>query len=108
MTKGKMKVSGKESTEELLEGLDLSMPETGYVHGEWPFTAYDDRVTVSLDYETADRITVCTLKAHLQMIYDREHDHKVNGAWYHEEDIEYDRKIKKSIRRLLKYFGEEE
>lgn len=62
---------------------------------------------VTLDWETSDRITVCTLKHHLEIIYEREHDHKVFGQYYHDEDREYDRKLKKALKRVLRYFGEE-
>lgn len=86
--------------------------DTGYRHSDWPFLE-DDRESVAgnnvvLDWETSDRITVCTLKHHLDMIFEREHKHKMFGEFYHEEDKEYDRKLKKALRRVLKYFGEEE
>ena len=75
----------------------------------WPFEEGDNISSgLKLSWPTAERITVECLKAHLELIYDRETNHKVFGEWYHDEDKEQDRKIKKAIKRLLKFFGEEE
>lgn len=62
---------------------------------------------IEIDNETANRVAVCVLKTHLEYIYEREHDHKVNGTWYPSEDKEYNRKLEKSLKRVLRYFGED-
>ena len=85
---------------------DVPVTDTGYRHSPWPFDESNNRL--DLDIETAERITICTIKHHLEIIYDHEHDHKVNGAFYHDDDREYDRKLKKAFKRVLKYFGEED
>lgn len=106
----------KRDNDDLSSDGDAISVDTGYRYSTWPFDE-DDReldLTISksgsdvtLDWETSDRITVCTLKHHLDMIYEKEHRHKVFAEWYHEEDKEYDRKLKKALKRVLKYFGEE-
>lgn len=89
--------------------VDTSLWDSG-----WPFDEKFDFVTsasgsnVTLDWETSDRITVCTLKHHLDMIHEKEHNHKVFGEWYHDDDKEYDRKLKKALKRVLRYFGEDD
>lgn len=65
-------------------------------------------MSIELDWDVADRITVANLKHQLACIIEREHCHEIDKVWYPEEDKEYDRKLKKAIKRVLKYFGEEE
>lgn len=106
----------KHDNDDLSSDRDAISADTGYRYSTWPFDADDkgfDGMTVSgndvtLDWETSDRITVCTLKHHLEMIYEKETNHKVFAEWYHEDDKEYDRKLKKALKRVLRYFGEEE
>lgn len=75
----------------------------------WPFEKdFNGGGGMKISWNTAERITVDTIKAHLNQIYDRETAHKVFGEYYHEEDKEYDRKLKKAFKRVLKFFGEEE
>lgn len=75
----------------------------------WPFKEDNPIVNgMRISWTTAEQITVDTIKAHLDLIYQRETDHKVFGEYYHEEDKEQDRKLKKSFKRILKFFGEEE
>lgn len=75
----------------------------------WPFKEDNPVVNgMKIDWSTAERITVDTIKAHLDLIYQRETDHKVFGEYYHDDDKEQDRKLKKAFKRVLKFFGEEE
>lgn len=71
----------------------------------WPFKENTDGL--KLDFEAADRITICNLKQYLDNIYEREHDNKVFGSFYHDDDKKVDRKVKKAIKRVLRYLGED-
>jgi hypothetical protein len=87
-----------------------SSANTSVRDSDWPFLEDDQddfRAGLKIDCDTADRITICNLKYHLDSIYDKETNHKVFGEFYHEEDKEYDRKLKKALKRVLKYFGED-
>lgn len=88
-----------------------SFANTSIRDGDWPFLENDQddfKSGLKIDWDTADRITICNLKYHLDSIFDKETNHKVFGEFYHEEDKEQDRKLKKALKRVLKYFGEEE
>lgn len=83
--------------------------DTGYRNNPWPFETNNSSITINLDLLQAERVAVEVIKRHLDDIYGREHAHAFNpGSFYHEEDREYDRKLKKAFRRVLKYFGHEE
>lgn len=103
----------KRDTDSTDDDRDAITVNTNIWDSGWPFDEKYDFApptsgsNVTLDWETSDRITVCTLKHHLDMIHEKEHNHKVFGEWYHEDDKEYDRKLKKAIYRVLRYFGEE-
>lgn len=67
----------------------------------------EGNLTITLPLDITEQVTVSVLKRHLEYIHDKESDHKVFGDHYHEDDKEFDRKLKKSIKRVLRYFGED-
>jgi len=88
---------------------DAPSPGSGTRDNPWPFEEGDNVVGgIKLSWPTAERITIDVLKANLEMIYDRETNHKVFCEYYSDEDREQDRKMKKALKRVLKYFSEEE
>jgi len=87
---------------------DVLTIDTGAWNSDWPFKENDNVIDgLKLSWPTAERITIECLNAHLEMIYDRESNSKMFDEYYSEGDREQDRKVKKSIKRLLKYFGED-
>jgi len=67
----------------------------------------EGNITITLPLDVSEQVTVNVLKKHLEYIYEKETNHKVFCEYYHDDDKEYDRKLKKSIKRVLKYFGED-
>lgn len=62
-------------------------------------------LSLDIDYELADRITVANLKASYEMI-GREIDdlERIERQPYQEEDYQYALKNRKAIKKVLRYF----
>lgn len=64
---------------------------------------------LTLDFETADRITVLSLRDHLNYLKQEVKDHVENGSWMHPEDFEQSvTKLIPALETILKYFGEDQ
>ena len=61
---------------------------------------------ITIDDETADRITLCVLKEHKQMTENQLKAYE-DGGWMHEDDVKYYKKLVKSLGRVIRYFGGE-
>ena len=59
---------------------------------------------LEIDYETAERITLLSLKDHQSYISKELKQHK-KGAWMHPEDVEYNKKLLEALNIVVKYFG---
>lgn len=63
---------------------------------------------LTLDFETADRITVLSLRDHLNYLKQEVKDHVENGQWMHSEDFELSvTKIIPALETILRYYGED-
>ena len=61
---------------------------------------------VTLDYETADRITIDVLKDHANMLKEDLRAHVEEGKYLHEEDVVYYKAyIIPALDTVIKYFG---
>lgn len=60
---------------------------------------------ITIDDETADRITLCVLKEHKQMVESQLIAYEEQGKWMHEDDVKYNKKLVKSLGRVIRYFG---
>jgi len=61
---------------------------------------------LQLDYETADRITVCSLKSQLSYLKEEVRLHVEEGQYMHPEDYhESMTKLIPSLETLIKYYG---
>lgn len=61
---------------------------------------------IQLDYETADRITLLSLKDHLAYLKEEVRAHEEDGQWLHPED--YHKNITQlipSLETLISYYG---
>ena len=61
---------------------------------------------LTLDYETADRITLLALKDHLQYLEDEVKEHEENGQYMH--PIDYDdskTKLIPALKVVIDYYG---
>lgn len=64
---------------------------------------------LTLDFETADRITVISLRDHLNYLKQEVKDHIENGQWMHPEDFELSvTKIIPALETILRYYGEDQ
>lgn len=59
---------------------------------------------LEIDYETADRITLLTLKDHLSYLKKELKEHK-KGSWMHEEDVAYNFILIDALEKIVKYYG---
>jgi hypothetical protein len=60
---------------------------------------------LEIDYETADRITVLTLKEHVEYLKEELRQHVEQETWMHSEDV-VDTPIRISqLEAVIKYFG---
>lgn len=61
---------------------------------------------VVLDYETADRITLATMKDQLRYLSEEVVQHEKKGSYMHPEDYhESKTKLIPALKTLIKYFG---
>lgn len=61
---------------------------------------------LELDYETADRITVCSLKSQLSYLKEEVRLHVEEGQYMHPEDYhESMTKLIPALETLIKYYG---
>jgi hypothetical protein len=61
---------------------------------------------LEIDYETADRITICTLKDHLSYLQEEVRAHEQDGAWMHPEDYhESQTRLIPALKLIIKHFG---
>jgi membrane-bound lytic murein transglycosylase MltF len=61
---------------------------------------------MTIDYETADRITLLTLKDQLDMLEKEVTNHLLNGEYMHSEDLqEALTTLLPALRVLVKYYG---
>ena len=58
-----------------------------------------------IDYETADRITMLTLKETRDYLQDELKSHE-EGKWLHPEDVVSNQKLIEALGVVLKYYGE--
>ena len=59
---------------------------------------------LEIDYETAERITLITLKDHRKYLKKELKAHK-KGAWLHPEDVAYNIKLVEAIDVIIHYYG---
>jgi len=59
---------------------------------------------LEIDYETAERITLITLKDHRKYLKKELKAHK-KGAWLHPEDMVYNTKLVEAIDVIIHYYG---
>lgn len=60
---------------------------------------------ITLDDETADRITLHSLREHKRIIENQLIDHENGNKWMHQDDVRQNKKLVKSFARLIEYFG---
>jgi hypothetical protein len=60
---------------------------------------------LEIDYETADRITVLTLKEHVGYLKEELRKHTEEDTWMHPEDVAESVKLIPQIEAIIKYFG---
>ena len=63
------------------------------------------RDKIYLDMETADRITIDSLKDAVAYLQKELEDHK-NGAWLHPDDVVMNHKYIEAMKFVLAYYGE--
>jgi hypothetical protein len=62
--------------------------------------------SITLDNETADRIAVCVMKEHLELLKDDLRQHADEDRFMHPEDlIKTERELIPALETLIKYFG---
>jgi hypothetical protein len=59
---------------------------------------------LSIDFDTADRITLLTMKDQLKYLRKELEDYK-EGKWLHPEDVENNTKIIAALELLIPYYG---
>ena len=59
---------------------------------------------ITLDFDTADRITLLVLKDQLKYLRKELEDFK-NGKWVHPEDVVKNTEIIVALERLIPYYG---
>lgn len=57
-----------------------------------------------IDYETAERITLLSLKDHKQYLKKELKDHK-KGAYMHPEDVVHNTQLIEALEVIIKYYG---
>lgn len=57
-----------------------------------------------IDYETAERICLLSLKDHQAYIKNELKDHK-KGGYMHPEDVVYNTQLLEALNTVVKYFG---
>ena len=63
---------------------------------------------VFLDYDTADRIAICSLREHLGYLEKEVEDHETTGSWMHTEDYQQTKAVLiPALRAIIKYYGGE-
>ena len=63
---------------------------------------------LEIDYDTADRITVCALQEHLGYLREEVREHVEDGAYMHPEDYHKSmRELIPALETLIRYFGGE-
>jgi hypothetical protein len=59
---------------------------------------------LEIDYETADRITLITLKDNRKCLKKELKDYE-KGAWMHPEDVVYNTKLVEALDVVIHYYG---
>jgi hypothetical protein len=59
---------------------------------------------LTLDWETADRITVATLKNYLETL-EHQLENYHNGSWLHADDVVHSHEMIKAVKFVLRDFG---
>ena len=59
---------------------------------------------LEIDIETAERITLLSLKDHKEYLKNELKAHK-KGAWMHPEDVVYNTKLIEALVVVIKYYG---
>ena len=62
------------------------------------------RAELSIDFDTADRITLLVLKDQLKYLRKELEDYK-EGKWLHPEDVVNNAKIIEALELLIPYYG---
>ena len=62
---------------------------------------------ITLDDGTADRITLSVLIEHKKLIENQLTRFEEGSKWMHEDDVKYNKKLIKSLARVIRYFGGE-
>jgi hypothetical protein len=62
---------------------------------------------LKLDHETADRITMLTLKSYRKYLRKELKDHEENGAWLHEDDVGDNTKTIAALTLMIDHLGGE-
>ena len=60
---------------------------------------------ITIDYETADRITLATLIEQRKYLKKEMKEHLEMGAWMHPDDVENNTKMIKHLAKVIEYFG---
>lgn len=63
-------------------------------------------VGLTIDWETADGITLANLQHALEMAEDEVRSHLENGTWMHPEDLTYNQnELIPALKTLVRYYG---
>jgi hypothetical protein len=64
----------------------------------------ENSMGLEIDYETADRITLLTLKEHVSYLKKELKRHK-KGEWMHPEDVAHNHVMIDAIKKVINYYG---
>lgn len=65
-----------------------------------------NKTGVVIDFETADRITVCSLKDHLKYLEKEVKDHLKKGKYLHPDDLVQDQTVLiPALKTIIKFYG---
>ena len=58
-----------------------------------------------LDYEVMDAMILKGLKEHRKMLKRGLKNHLENGSWMHADDVVYNTKLIKAMKKIIRYYG---
>lgn len=62
---------------------------------------------VLIDYETADRICLCSLREYRDTLQQQLQSHRENGTWMHADDVVHNEKMIEALTFVMKDFGDQ-
>lgn len=63
---------------------------------------------ITLDDEVADSIALASLKEHKQILENQLIEYEQGNKWLHQDDVRYYKKLVKSMKRVIEYYGEDQ